>query len=319
MRKILFILIFLPVMFLAQGMGYYLKNNEVSQSFKERYFTKGEHDFFPMHVGDLWQYVYYDHDENELAYTTEEIVKDTVVSGNRYFGRYFSWPHNGIYRRFLGFFRVDSEGVLRVLDINDRNENGVRDEELMGDSLEVQPETEYLSYIDPYVTENHIVRDTLWRVIGNDTLFTRKVFVISGERFCTDKIGLTMIWPDQSEGVNLTGAIIDGVQYGTLVDVEETETQPQWFALYQNYPNPFNPTTTIKYTIPAIVNVETQNLASLRIYNVLGEEVATLVNEKQSPGKYSVQFDASDLPSDVYFYTLRVGNFVETKKMILLK
>ncbi len=95
--------------------------------------------------------------------------------------------------------------------------------------------------------------------------------------------------------------------------------------LLGNYPNPFNPTTTIKYTIPRIANVEKQNLhrilriASLRIYNILGKEVATLVNKKQSPGTYAVRFDASHLPSGVYFYTLRIGDFVTTKKMLLLK
>jgi len=93
------------------------------------------------------------------------------------------------------------------------------------------------------------------------------------------------------------------------------------FELKQNYPNPFNPTTTIEYSIP---NVGTKNFSSLqnvelKIYDVLGREVATLVNEKQSPGNYSVKFDASKLNSGVYFYTLRVGKFASTKKMILLK
>ncbi len=93
------------------------------------------------------------------------------------------------------------------------------------------------------------------------------------------------------------------------------------FELKQNYPNPFNPTTTISYVIP---NVETQNFASLQIvtlkvYDILGREVATLVNKKQTPGKYSVQFNGRSLASGVYFYTLQAGNFIQTRKMILLK
>ncbi len=109
-----------------------------------------------------------------------------------------------------------------------------------------------------------------------------------------------------------------------FVDVEDG-TSPVKFALAQNYPNPFNPTTMIKYSIPNMGGVETLftesggHATSLQIYNVLGEEIATLVNEKQSPGNYTVQFNASNLPSGVYFYTLRVGDFVVTKKMILLK
>ncbi len=105
-----------------------------------------------------------------------------------------------------------------------------------------------------------------------------------------------------------------------LTDVVPEEVRlPEKFTLYQNYPNPFNPVTMITYSIPKIGSVETHGRASLRVYNILGEEVATLVNEKQSPGNYSVQFDASNLPSGTYFYTLRVGDFTATKKMILLK
>ncbi len=105
--------------------------------------------------------------------------------------------------------------------------------------------------------------------------------------------------------------------YSDILDVEFYAANK--FELLQNYPNPFNPTTTIKYTIPQINNVETLHATSLQIYNILGEEIATLVNERQAPGNYTVQFDASDLPSGTYFYTLRVGNFVATRKMILLK
>ncbi len=96
---------------------------------------------------------------------------------------------------------------------------------------------------------------------------------------------------------------------------------PENFILYQNYPNPFNPNTTIKYSIP---NIETANVnVKLTVYDILGREIKTLVNANQGVGKYSVQFNATTasggLPSGVYFYTLRAGNFVQTKKMILVK
>ncbi len=102
-------------------------------------------------------------------------------------------------------------------------------------------------------------------------------------------------------------------------DVEDLGGIPEKFVLSQNYPNPFNPTTTIQYSIPKLNGVETRYITSLRVYNILGEEVATLVNKYQAPGNYSVQFDASGLSSGTYFYTLKVGNFSSTKKMILLK
>jgi len=93
------------------------------------------------------------------------------------------------------------------------------------------------------------------------------------------------------------------------------------FALEQNYPNPFNPSTKIKYTIP---NVETRRDASLqmvtlKVFDVLGNVVATLVNEEKPAGSYELDFNASQLSSGIYFYKLQAGSFVETMKMILLK
>jgi len=88
---------------------------------------------------------------------------------------------------------------------------------------------------------------------------------------------------------------------------------PDNFLLSQNYPNPFNPRTEISYEVPAA------KLVKLTVYNILGKEMAELVNERQSPGKYKVSFDASNLTSGVYFYTLSTDNFTETKRMILLK
>ena len=90
------------------------------------------------------------------------------------------------------------------------------------------------------------------------------------------------------------------------------------FRLYQNYPNPFNPTTKVKFTIPLNVKREMLNV-TLKVYDILGNEVATLVNEEKPSGTYEVYFDASSLASGIYFYTLRAGNYIETKKMILLK
>jgi len=88
---------------------------------------------------------------------------------------------------------------------------------------------------------------------------------------------------------------------------------PLNYALQQNYPNPFNPATTISYSLPLKSQVE------LVIYNTLGESVIRLVNEEKEAGKYSVKFDATNLPSGIYFYRLQAGSFVETKKMVLMK
>ena len=85
------------------------------------------------------------------------------------------------------------------------------------------------------------------------------------------------------------------------------------YSLYQNYPNPFNPSTTITWQMPESGNV------TLKIYDVLGREITTLINEELTVGKHETVFDASQLSSGIYFYQLKAGSFVQTKKMILIK
>jgi hypothetical protein len=93
------------------------------------------------------------------------------------------------------------------------------------------------------------------------------------------------------------------------------------FRLYQNYPNPFNPTTTIKFTVAAVVdaNFASSTNVVLNIYDILGRKIKTLINEYKPAGTYEVQFDASSLSSGVYFYQLSAGDFVQTKKLMLIK
>jgi len=105
-----------------------------------------------------------------------------------------------------------------------------------------------------------------------------------------------------------------------ITKLETENNVPMEFSLYQNYPNPFNPTTIIKYTIPSLETLHaTFQQIQLKVYDVLGREIATLVNQKQKPGNYKVQFNASTFASGIYFYELQKGNFRMVKKMILLK
>ena len=109
------------------------------------------------------------------------------------------------------------------------------------------------------------------------------------------------------DSVIVTG---DGV---TGIEDELLNTIPTEFVVYQNYPNPFNPSTSIIFGLPEVGNVK------LILFNLLGEEVATLVDEEKVAGYYTVEFNAVTLPSGIYFYRLQAGSFIETKKMILLK
>lgn len=107
----------------------------------------------------------------------------------------------------------------------------------------------------------------------------------------------------------LTAAVKDGV---TVIDGNQ-ETLPTVYALHSNYPNPFNPVTTIQYDLPK------PSFVTLTVYNTLGETVKTLVNSEEFAGVHTVQFDASNIPSGVYFYRLQANDYVETKKMLLIK
>jgi aminopeptidase N len=100
----------------------------------------------------------------------------------------------------------------------------------------------------------------------------------------------------------------------TLSGIEDEQVEvPTKFKLEQNYPNPFNPSTTIEYLVTS------SEFITLKVYDVLGDEVATLVNQEKPAGRYEVEFNASKLSSGIYFYKLQAGSFIETKKMVLLK
>ncbi len=103
------------------------------------------------------------------------------------------------------------------------------------------------------------------------------------------------------------------VFYSAITDVTSEKNLISDFTLSQNYPNPFNPTTSIEYSVPS------NEYVSLKVYDLLGNEVAILVNEEKSSGNYKINFNAEYLSSGVYFYKLSVGNFVETKKLLLMK
>ncbi|QQS35944.1 MAG: T9SS type A sorting domain-containing protein [Ignavibacteriales bacterium] len=108
--------------------------------------------------------------------------------------------------------------------------------------------------------------------------------------------------------------------YSKIIEVNADLTSTE-FVLHQNYPNPFNPTTKIKFTIPAVEtrHASSPNAVHLKVFDILGNEIATLVNETKPAGTYEVEFNAEGLSSGVYFYRLRAGSFISTKKLLLLK
>jgi hypothetical protein len=119
--------------------------------------------------------------------------------------------------------------------------------------------------------------------------------------------------PNTGTIVGADGIILRTTTGGTT-DVNDLMNQvPNRFALEQNYPNPFNPSTTIKYDLPKTSYVK------LIMFDALGKQVRTLVNEEKSAGSYIVELNASNLPSGVYFYRIQTGDFIQTKKLILMR
>jgi polyhydroxybutyrate depolymerase len=184
--------------------------------------------------------------------------------------------------------------------------------------------------IKPYIRNNGTqtqIENITIRLICNDPWATT---VYPNQRPCPDLApgqiaGLSQLFAVTYDSATFPGyfnlkfnILSDNVLYWSdstniVVGVEDAETLPTEYALSQNYPNPFNPTTTIKYALPQRSDVV------VKIYNVLGKEVKTLIKDEQEAGVYEVEFNASTLSSGVYFYQLRAGNYVETKKMILIK
>jgi hypothetical protein len=127
-------------------------------------------------------------------------------------------------------------------------------------------------------------------------------------------IGLVREQYDDGTTSLLNYAKIDGEIYGTLVSIEdEYSVTPKEFNVSQNYPNPFNPSTIINYA------VKEAGLVKIKVFDILGSEVAELINESKDAGNHSVEFNAANLPSGVYFYTLQINEYSASKKMLFMK
>jgi Zn-dependent M28 family amino/carboxypeptidase len=134
-----------------------------------------------------------------------------------------------------------------------------------------------------------------------------------GNDFKTVTLSIPLYFMDQQQAQDLIDHIMID-KFGEITGIEDEVTLiPDEYVLYQNYPNPFNPNTIIKYSLPE------DGFVNLTIFNMLGEEINTLVNQSQKSGNYEVEFTASNLPSGIYFYRFQTSSFRETKKMVILK
>lgn len=262
--------------------------------------------FFPIQIGNEYQFT------DNINYWSGRIDRDTVYLNGKL---YYTLP----YFFEFGDIRVDSAG--NILSISKPFFGGEPEECLLFKS------GAQINEIWPIAWNFGPVIDTGFaKCIYDDTLYVfgvqRRVkgtLIFDASYYyyffwLADGIGLIRNQYDDGSGLNLNYAKINGVEFGELVSTdEEFENIPTEFSISQNYPNPFNPTTQISYSI------KEHGFVRLKVYDLLGAEVATLVNETKESGYHSVEFNASELPSGVYIYTLQAGDFISSKKMILMK
>jgi len=227
---------------------------------------------------------------------------------------------------FLDFVRADSVGLHYYDTLNQREWLLFKYE--LENCYENYPDCEYISaaYLRDVSDSSNYVKIYKWNEgktnLFGDSIKTYQYFYDTG---LDDSYSITInpdfgfLGIDYSDmfghyGLSLIGCNLSGVTYGHLTSVKNYELNTN-FILSQNYPNPFNPTTTINFTIP----VGRQHAAYLRIYDVLGNEIETLINGILRPGNYSIEFNGKNLSSGIYFYKLQIGAFAQTKKMLLLK
>lgn len=166
--------------------------------------------------------------------------------------------------------------------------------------------TTYIYSINPLVSWLTI-QPSNFTIFFNDTIIAEKIFTSDTlDNLSTYEI-LERTWFSFPQYIYFT------LENVTAIEDQSNGNLPGSIELFQNYPNPFNPSTTISYTI------STPGFVSLKVYDMLGKEIKVLVNEFQSVGGYSIDFDAGEFSSGIYLYQLKAGNVVKTNKMLLLK
>jgi len=282
--------------------------------------------FFPLQVGNYWlyqvtQYFLFD---TSYGYAYTEVLKDTTIENKLFYKVKIPFNVKPIVLDSIRYFRYDSSSSSIIEYSEIEGEEGVIFK------LNAN-EGESWDYFSINVCCSSI--DTL-ELFGG-TRFSKDFYSCDNTppfwayELAKD-IGPISLADDQSWGFTMRTyyavvyAKINGVEYGNFVSVSDRNLEaPTKFYLFQNYPNPFNPNTKIGFRIAKF------GFVSLKVYDILGRDVATLVNEEKHPGYYEVKFsakggsasggDGSALSSGIYFYKLNTGNYTSVKKMILMK
>ena len=291
-------------------------------------------DFLPLNIGNTW--VYYINGGwpfgNFTGFERYKIISTYSAHGKIYFKfahfRYIiSGPSNVVLQSRL----FKDTAAIRIDSLTGnifRNDTCHGSQEMLVDSLSARLNDTSIT-CEPTVDDTVICSDTN-SIKYFDTLRVSRKFDMPGFEGQTIQIyaknlGLInytfQIFTNVTWG-SLKGCVINGVVYGDtgLVGIKQISNKvPDVFSLHQNYPNPFNPVTKIMFDIPLDSRIRGNDIITLKIYDALGKEVTTLINEQLKTGTYQAEWDGTSYPSGVYFYKLITADYTETRKMVLIK
>lgn len=277
---------------------------------------------YPLELGNIWV----TRDGFGKAYERIEIIDTGItIDDNSYFkSKHISYQTGGIFYEGYFYHRKNNGNYIVWYDSSGAYINP----DVKYYKITAQPGEYWQNVIGPPGdgTRHYFVVDTSYYLVFGTSTKVREIFVTDSSlyenyTFWSEEFGLLEHYVHDFELGNyiyLRGCVINGVLYGDTtfltVGVDDIQTTPvAEYKLYQNFPNPFNPTTLISYYL------RQRSYVKLKVYDSLGSEVAILVNSAKEPGNYEVNFDASNLPSGVYIYTLQVNGFTDSKKMLLLR
>jgi hypothetical protein len=269
-----------------------------------------------------WEFPFY----NDSSAHSIEIIGDTILPNGKEYKILFqkNIPDDGFSIRI--YERIDS---LTACIYRYSTDPVMTNNEYLVDSLLAKPGNYFAGSRTGYSSFGNGIFSTLCIDEYEDTVLSIITDVkemqdqsfIPGENYTLAKqLGYVSSWGCEFScgSTHLVYALIDGVEHGekiTNLEKSENITPTSGYKISQNYPNPFNPSTKIKYAVS-----NTQKVV-IKIFDILGNEIATLVNEEKVPGEYEINFETTkyNLSSGVYFYQLRAGSFIQTKKMILMR
>lgn len=262
--------------------------------------------FFPLKIGNTWITVDLP-SETPPLYLRYEVIDTTRIENQKY----FVMNLNGIH-----YFREDS--LQNFYEYSIGKEQIIMNFQMeVGDSLKIsrgsgstgyticKEKKEVTTFIGTTGTQKTFELDWDSQIIDDEDTFVLQ-----------EGVGIFFYSPTFHFTEKLVAAVIDGVVYGdsTLVSVQNiNDKNLNEYVLHQNYPNPFNPSTTITFSLLKSSRV------NIKIFNVLGEQISTLVDELLSVGSYEYKWAAGDLPGGVYIYSIHTSSYSEAKKMVLLR